>query len=70
MAQQLAQVPSVLQSVQTGRESSAFLLWELQLKALRATGGSRAGADGSTLSLVAAKVEKSLPSKACKDKDQ
>lgn len=48
-AQQLAQVPSVSQLVRTGRESTAFLFWELQLKALWATGGSRAGSDGSTV---------------------
>lgn len=60
-AQQLAQVPKVLHLVQTGRESSAFSVWELQLKAAQATGGSRAVADSSTLSPVAAEMEKVPP---------
>lgn len=55
--------------VQTGRESTAFLLWELQLNTLQATGGSRAEGDGFSHWLLLG-WEKSLPSKVCKDKDQ
>lgn len=54
-------VPKVLQLVQTGRESSTSLVWEMQLKAAQATGGSRAVADGSTLSPVAAEMGKIPP---------